>query len=504
MPPSPDLEPVTSTPSAAQAQEVVSPEHLKSDAKKSDAKKSDAKKSDKKMWHAGTLSYTTAGLVGLFSLLLLGDFAWSLKERSVGDVFKAVLKEYSSNATLLASLTGALPALITMTIGPMIGGWSDGYRSRYGRRVPFLAATAPIIGLSMIGLAYCEAIGDLLNRLLGGAADERGVAVIVTMAVFWTIFEVSTIIGNAIFIALINDTVPRQVIGRFFGVFRIFSLAVGAGFFWCFFDNGLLSIFRPLLLCIAGAYVVGFLLLCYLVREGTYPEPLPKVKLPVGTRIHSYVRSIFTVRFFTLLFIVWGVASISFMPININSFNAKDQFQVDKSGYGQALAITYIISMCLAYPLGWLSDRFHPLRMGLITLALYAMVMFSAWFLVTDPRSFTVFFIAHGVLSGSFFTSTAAMLLLLLPRAHFSAYAAASAALTAVMTMTVSLSLGGILDLSGRDFRIIFLIGALLSATAVLGWLWLIRDFNRLGGIKTYVPPGTSANDVDMPAAVSH
>ena len=33
----------------------------------------------KKIWHAGTLTYTTAGVVLLFFWLLWGDFAWSMK-----------------------------------------------------------------------------------------------------------------------------------------------------------------------------------------------------------------------------------------------------------------------------------------------------------------------------------------------------------------------------------------------------------------------------------------
>jgi len=457
-----------------------------------------------KRWHVGTLTYTTVGLFGLFSLLLFGDFAWSLKERSVPDVFKALLKEYSSNATVLAGLTGALPALITMTLGPVIGAWSDRYRSRFGRRIPFLVATTPIIGLSMIGLAFSEPVGSWINTTCGGDVEQRGTAIILTMAVCWTVFEASTIIGNALFIALINDTVPRPVIGRFFGVFRIFSLIVGAGFFWCFFDNGLLSIYRPILLSIAGAYVIGFLILCWGVREGTYPDPPARSTLPATARINAYVRNCFSVRFFAMLFIVFGVATISFMPINVNSFNAKDQFGVDKSGYGHALAITYIISMVLAFPLGWLADRFHPMRTGLVALATYAVVMLSAWFAVKDPASFTLFFIAHGVLSGAFFTSTAALLLMLLPRARFSEYAAASAALTALMTVVLTMSMGGILDLLGRDFRIIFLGGGLVAGLAAVGWLFLMRGFNQLGGIKNYAPPGSTPSDSISAVPAAH
>jgi len=37
----------------------------------------------RKLWHAGTPTYTSGGLVVLFSWLLWGDFAWSMRERAV-------------------------------------------------------------------------------------------------------------------------------------------------------------------------------------------------------------------------------------------------------------------------------------------------------------------------------------------------------------------------------------------------------------------------------------
>ena len=45
-------------------------------------------------WHIGTLTYTTAGLVVLFCWLLWGDFAWSMKDRSVGSVVQLLLLKY--------------------------------------------------------------------------------------------------------------------------------------------------------------------------------------------------------------------------------------------------------------------------------------------------------------------------------------------------------------------------------------------------------------------------
>jgi MFS family permease len=442
-------------------------------------------------WRAGTLTYTTGGLIGLFAFLLLGDFAWSLKERAVPAMFTALLKEYSTNSKLVAALTGVLPAVITITLAPVIGMWSDRYRSRLGRRIPFLIATAPIIGLSMVCLAYSESLGTALNHLLGGAEHQRTTIIIVVMALAWTIFEVATIIANGLFIALINDTVPRQIIGRFYGIFRIFSLAVASAFFGSLFNNSMMTHFQTILLVFAAVYVVGFLILCWGVREGQYPPPPVKSPQPFAGQVAAFVRSSLSVRFYALLFVVFSIATTSFAPININSFFAKDQFGVDTTSFGYAMSTTYIISMCLAFPLGWLADRFHPLYTTFVCMISYALIMLVSYAVVSEPTTFTVCFIAHGVLAGAFFTSSGSLLLVLLPQNRFQEYYSAFGVIGACMGAVVSMSVGGLLDFFGRDFRLIFLGGGLIATVASLGWLLVIREFNRLGGKNHYVSPGS-------------
>ena len=48
-----------------------------------------------KRWHVGTLTYTAGGLFALFFWLLWGDFALSLKERSVPTTLQVLLKQFN-------------------------------------------------------------------------------------------------------------------------------------------------------------------------------------------------------------------------------------------------------------------------------------------------------------------------------------------------------------------------------------------------------------------------
>ncbi|RZT11320.1 Major Facilitator Superfamily protein [Duganella sp. CF402] len=387
------------------------------------------------------------GLLVLCALLLIGDLGWSLRERSVQELFKVHLMRFSQDATLLNILIGAMPALIALTLGPLIGAWSDRTRSRFGRRIPFIFGTAVVSTFGMLGMAFSSSLAGL--------------------AVSWTVFEMATIVGNPLFIALINDTVPRPVLGRFFGAFRIVSLATGAGFFALFFRNDLVSVFQPLLVAITVVYMGCMLLVCWRVREPSYAAP-PRT----GWRLmqpgdEQWGR----------LFAAVSVGAVAVLPININALNASAQFGADAGDFGSAIALTYAISILLAWPLGWLADRYHPLRVGAAVLSAYALCMLVAWRVVDERTGFLVALIVHGVLAGCFLTGTVSLLPALLPRERFSQLAAISASLTALMVVVSTVGLGALLDATGRDYRLLYLAGALAAGCGVVLWRSLLKRY---------------------------
>lgn len=385
------------------------------------------------------------GLIVLCALLLIGDLGWSLRERSVQELFKVHLLRFSQDATLLNVLIGALPALLALSLGPLIGAWSDRTRSRYGRRIPFVLGTAVVGTIGMLGMAASTSLWGL--------------------ALSWTVFEIATIVGNPLFMALINDTVPRPVLGRFFALFRIVSLATGAAFFALFFHNETVAVFQPLLATIAAVYLVCMLLVCWRVREPDHGPPPRTSWRPWQAGDRQWLP----------LFAAVSVGAVALLPININAYNACAQFGVDADGFGGAIALTYAISIGLAWPLGWLADRYHPLRVGTVVLGVYALCMLAAWRLVDGRTAFLVALIAHGVLAGCFLTGTVSLLPALLPRGRFSQLAAVSASVTALLVVVSTVGLGALLDATGRDYRLLYLAGAVTAGCAVLLWRSLLK-----------------------------
>ena len=83
-----------------------------------------------KLYTVGTLSYTTSALVTLFFLLLLGDFAWQMKERSVFQIVQLMFKRHGASDMLNGFMIASLPSAIGLFLGPIISYRSDCCRSR--------------------------------------------------------------------------------------------------------------------------------------------------------------------------------------------------------------------------------------------------------------------------------------------------------------------------------------------------------------------------------------
>ena len=67
-----------------------------------------------RQWRQGSLVYGVGGLAVLFAWLLLGDFAWSLKERAVVPVAQVLLKQLQASDFFIALVVGSLPAALGM------------------------------------------------------------------------------------------------------------------------------------------------------------------------------------------------------------------------------------------------------------------------------------------------------------------------------------------------------------------------------------------------------
>jgi MFS family permease len=445
-----------------------------------------------KVWHVGTLTYTTAGIVALFAWLLLGDFAWSMRERSVGPMSQWYLNQLGVPNLLFGLLISSFPALIGLMLGPVISVKSDRHRGKWGRRIPFLLVTTPLAAFGMIGVGLTPLVARWVHGHFPGQSEM--VVSVACFGVFWAAFECATIAGQTVFGGLVNDVVPTPLLGRFYGLFRAISLIDGMIFnYWIM--GKVPTHFTLILLIIGTFYGTAFLWVCLRVKEGEYPPPPPVEPdgkgMPgrISKEVRVYCRECFSNPYYVAVFVMGMAAGLTFAPVNTFAIPYARSLSVDMDAYGKALTLTFFISLSLSYFLGWLADAFHPLRMVMASLIGYFVVSVWGALFATTARTFLIAWVLHGVLSGCYFTCAASLGQRLYPRIKFAQFASAAGVVGSLATMLMAPLLGLLIDGTGNMFRLTFVLGAVLAAIALaLAW-FVYGKFKKLGGPKNYQAP---------------
>src|SRR5205823_5477572 len=138
---------------------------------------------------------------------------------------------------------------------------------------------------------------------------------------------------------------------------------------------------------------------------------------------------------------------------------------------------------------GWLCDRFHPLRMTIIALSLYAVTTLLAFFFVKNAFMFGVAHVVCGTCAGFWLTATAPLGPALLPKARFTQFLSANHICVAIGMMLVAYGSGRVLDYLNHDYRFIYLWACVFVSGSVVVTLMLHKRFMQLGGPKYYVAP---------------
>jgi Na+/melibiose symporter-like transporter len=445
----------------------------------------------KRIWQVGTLTYTAAGLAVLFGWLLWGDFTWNLKERAITPVAQIMLRGFSAPDWLVGLLVGSLPAGIGLILGPLVCVKSDHTRTRWGRRIPFLLIPTPFIALAMFGLGATPSLGMALHEMLGAHSPGVTACRLAAFGMFWTAFEILTITVNCLFGALINDVVPQGIIGRFFALFRAVGLIAGIIFNYWLMGKAETHSFE-IFVALGLLYGIGFTLMCLKVKEGDYPPPPRGEESLRASRlagVMAYFKESFSNPFYLAFFFATTLGMLALAPVNTFSvFHARSVGMGDDL-YGKCLALSYAVSLVLAYPLGILADRFHPVRLGIFCTGCYAAVTAYGFAFATDSKSFFIAFLLHTVLAGTYLTATASIGQRLLPKEKFGQFASAGGIIGGVLSMILPPALGVFIERMNHDYRFVFLLGFVLTSLSAITYIFLYRGFLRQGGDTGYRAP---------------
>jgi MFS family permease len=448
---------------------------------------------ENRLWHIGTLTYTAAGLATLFAWLLWGDFTWALKDRSISVVLQVMLKKFGASDMLSGAMIGSLPAIIAMILSPIVSYKSDRHRGRWGRRIPFILGDITVIVFSMVGLGLCPWFGAQIHHILGANSPGLNPSILMSFAVFWTFFDMASTVANSVFGGLVNDVVPQAIVGRFCGMFRAISLIAGIVFNYWFMGSAEAH-YQWIFIGFGIFYGIGFTMTCLRIKEGKYPPP-PLIELAEsGSNSFIAATKTYFKDCFGISYYVWGFAAGTLAMVSTLSINLFTVFYAKSEGmsmdvFGKCLALTYACSLVLAYPLGWLADKFHPLRVVIATVAIYALITLWGGIYARSAYWFAIAFVAHGVVSGAYFTASASLGMRLFPSSKFAQIGSAGGLISSLASITIGPLVGMLLDHLHHAYRFTFLVAGVLAVLSLITHLVFYSKFIQLGGPDHYVAP---------------
>lgn len=441
-------------------------------------------------WRNGTLVYTAGGLAVLFLWLMWGDFAYSMKDRATGTVAALMLKKFDVSDFLFGIIMISFPNFTNIFLCPIVSYRSDRHRGRFGRRIPYLLLTTPFIVIGLAGLGFTPLLARLIRQAVGAEHISYNLTALLVFCFFWIILDFGTTLAGAIFNALATDVVPTEFLGRFFAMFRAVSL--GCAFLFNYFVMGYAETHALVIfLGLAALYGIGLFSICLKVREGEYPPPEEETSGPptVKGAVRTYFRECFSLPYYRWVIMASVVSGFSVVPFNIYGIFYAKSLNMDMDFYGKVSSLICLVSFVLSFFLGWFSDRFHPIRTGMVSMALQTVILFIGGRIATTESVFAWLFLVQGISIMSYNTLMASYAPRLFPREYFAQFNSAMMLINALASVIGAPLVGKFLDLTGNHYPHLFTISGVIGLCGLGCFVMVYRGYQRYGGDSGYIAP---------------
>ena len=444
------------------------------------------------------------GLFVLFAWLLWGDFCFTMMEAVVPSILPLKLKGLGCSNWLMGLILTTAPGVLNMTVCPYVSFKSDRYRSKWGRRIPFIIWTMPFLCGSLALMGLDDDICGLLQRNSEFLRQFTPAAItIVLIAVFLIMFQFFNMFVGSVFCYLFNDVVPPQFLARFVGLLRI--VGTGAGALYNFFIFKFAeSHMREIFIGAAVLYLVGFGMACLMIKEGEYPPPEGESdNSSRGMKgIKTFFRESFSHKLYWFRFISASFGSFA-GAIGIFGIFFNREMGLSLDQIGKLGAIGSIASMAAMYCMSIFVDRWHPLRITVYG-ALFGVLgsfMSMVWIFVTIPGNYFFWLNLSNVLIGTFLGALVAVAtfpsdMRIFPQSRFGQFCSAQAMLQSAFTVIAGILAGLFIDVvrnlchgSNYAYRFIFLWITVFAGISAVFRVMSYIEWHRLGGDKHFHPP---------------
>jgi MFS family permease len=397
-------------------------------------------------------------LVGL--ALFAAQFTWVIYNtyvplflQSGSAAFDALTNGNHPGFGLSAAQTGfilALDNIAAFLLQPLLGARSDRTRTRWGRRIPYLLFGMPAAAL---GLAF-------MPLLLPGA-DGPSPASFAAFLACLLLVVAAMAAWRAPTFALMADLTPSAQRSQANG---ILNLMAGIGGIVAFGVGSLLyAMHRPFPFWAAAVILAAAAgLITWRVREPVDAAPeSSRAAPPLGRWLWEWGKSLPGERRRSLALLAVGVFCymMGFHPIEafFSSYGVS-VLKLSEANSGLVLSAAYIAFIAFAAPGGWLAGRIGRKRTVLIGLVLFAAALLTAYFTPVTPVM--VVLMGLGGLGWALVDINAFAMALDIVGGDAAGRAAGVYFVATTLAATVGPALNGwLIDLAGRNYSTIFLIG---------------------------------------------
>jgi MFS family permease len=457
-----------------------------------------------KSYHCGTLTYTKVGLFVLFAWLLWGDFCFTMMEAVVPSILPLKLKSLGCSNWMMGLILTTAPGVLNIAVGPYVSFKSDRYRSRWGRRIPFILWTMPFLCASLALMGLSGDVCALLQRHAEFLRQFTPATITVGLvAVFLIMFQFFNMFVGSVFWYLFNDVVPAAFLARFMGLFRMVGVGAGALYNYFIFQHAE-SHMREIFIGAALLYLLGFGSVCLMVKEGEYP-PIEgeSEKSSRGAKgIQTYFKESFSHKFYWYRFLATSFAGFA-GAIGMFGIFFNKEMGLSLGQIGKTNAFGSIALLSAMYFMAIFVDRWHPLRICVYG-AVFGVIgnfMSMVWIFVTVPGEYFFWLNMGNVLVGTFLNALVVVAGLpcemrIFPQSRFGQFCSAQAMLRSIFVMISGILAGIFIDLirnffNGSDYayRFIFLWMTVFSVVSAAFLVKTYIEWHRLGGDKHFHPP---------------
>jgi MFS family permease len=453
-------------------------------------------------WHVGALVYTPRILVSVFFWMLWGDFCFTMMEQVLPTLLPVQLNELGAPNWVVGLLTVSMPKMLNTVVTPVVSYRSDRYRSRLGRRIPFLLFPTPLIAVFMAMTGFAEPIGRWLHSALSPMIDiSPTVTVIVVIAIAASLFQFFDLFVASVYWYLVNDVIPQPVMGRFYGWVRMVGYA--SAFVFNRYLLGLAESHRAAVYVGVGIfYCFAFMLMCWRVKEGEYPPP-PEESERAGLvgNVKIYFRECFTTRFYIWFYLSSAAFMVAWVSIRSFQILFAKSLGMSLGDYGRVMAWTMLLGAALSLPLGWICDRIKPLRLLILSATVMPVVAALNFLFIHGPASFLIGTLGLYTATYLYGSANGPLFPALLPPSKFGQFCSAASIFTAGFSTLAGLLAGFFLDWAG-NYQYIYAWFGFFSILLLLTCVPLYRGWIRYGGPDKYAAPDPGERKRD-PVAVA-